>query len=233
MAKILLLEDDKDLSGLIASQLREQQLDVTVSDNGKQGLQLARSSPFDLLLLDLGLPELDGLDICRNLRQAKPLLPILVLTARNSEIDRVIGLENGADDYMGKPFSIPELLARIRAMLRRQKLMQESRPESAALQFRDLRIDPVKHEVLCRGQQVYLTAREFDLLHFLASHAGRVYNRGQLLDHIWGYTSSNYEHTVNSSINRLRNKIEADSNNPEFVITVRGVGYKFNDALPG
>ena len=218
MAKILLLEDDNDLAGLISSHLREQRIDVTVCDNGRQGLQLAASQPFDLLILDLGLPELDGLDICRNLRQDKPLFPILILTARNSEIDRVIGLENGADDYMGKPFSIPELLARIRAMLRRQKLMQDHQPDAAILRFNALEIDPVKHAVVCRGEHVYLTAREFDLLYFLARHAGRVYNRGQLLDHIWGYTSGNYEHTV-------------DSNNPEYVITVRGVGYKFNDSL--
>jgi two-component system OmpR family response regulator len=187
-------------------------------------------------VLDLGLPELDGLDVCKQLRQHNTKTAILMLTARNAELDRVLGLELGADDYMGKPFSLHELHARVRALLRRQAQLQNLSTQDSAgrqLNFVGLTIDPASHEVHCRGQAVSLTAREFDLLFFLASNAGHVYSREQLLNSIWGYTSGVYEHTVNSNINRLRNKLELDPANPDYILTVRGVGYKFHNGAGG
>ncbi len=231
MAKILVLEDDSDLAALIAQHLQAAEHDVTICDNGSLGLELGLTQPMDLLLLDLGLPELDGLDVCRRLRQRDELTPILMLTARNSEIDRVVGLELGADDYLGKPFSIRELQARVKALLRRQKLLQKAQHQTESepdIPAGELIIYPSRHEVTLRDSLVNLTAREFDLLYFLASHAGHVFSREQLLNNIWGYTSSIFEHTVNSNINRLRNKMERDPTKPEYIMTVRGVGYKFN-----
>ena len=232
MARILLLEDDTDISSLIVSHLRSLHYTVDLCANGAAGLQQALRHDYDLIIMDLGLPQIDGLDVCKQYRQANRLTPILMLTARDTEVDRVIGLEIGADDYMGKPFSIRELQARVRAILRRQDLVALHRhapQETTRIASGALSIDASKRTVRLDEREVLLTATEFELLYFLASNPGRVYNREQLLDHVWGYTNSLYEHTVNSNINRLRSKIEEDPSQPKFILTLRGVGYKFNE----
>jgi DNA-binding response OmpR family regulator len=181
-----------------------------------------------MMILDVMLPEVDGLEICRRLRGQGNNTPILMLTAKDAEIDRVLGLEMGADDYLTKPFSVRELQARVKAMLRRVELMSQPEPKSKApLSFGELAIDPDKRQVTLAGELLDLTSTEFDLLLYMASHPGMVFSRAQLLDNVWGYQHSGYEHTVNSHINRLRTKIEKDPSKPDYVLTVWGVGYKF------
>jgi DNA-binding response OmpR family regulator len=176
------------------------------------------------------LPGMDGMDVCRMLRNKKIYTPVLMLTARTSELDRVLGLEAGADDYLTKPFSVPELVARVNAIIRRSEQYQPDPGSKITerLSFGSLSVDPESRQVLVNGDSIELTAKEFDLLWHFASHPGRVYTREQLLSNVWGYGHSGYEHTVNSHINRLRSKIENDPANPRYVITVWGVGYKFN-----
>jgi len=184
------------------------------------------------VVLDLMLPGFDGLEVCRRLRAAPGYVPILMLTARSTELDRVVGLEIGADDYLTKPFSIPELLARIKALFRRAESLGRTalaEPDRATLARGELRIDADLRQVCIGGRQVSLTAKEFDLLWHFAGHPGRVYTRLQLLDQVWRYNHDGYEHTVNSHINRLRAKIEDDPSNPRYILTVWGVGYKFVD----
>ncbi|MBY6186214.1 response regulator transcription factor [Marinobacter hydrocarbonoclasticus] len=232
MANLLLIEDDEDINGLIALNLEALSHHVVRCRDGAEGYQLARSRRFDLIVLDLMLPGMDGLSICQQLRQQECHTPILMLTACNSETDRVVGLETGADDYLTKPFSVRELQARVKAQLRRASLTQESEPAAPEVMERGpLQLDPSRRRVELKGQEVELTGTEFDLLLYLARHPGRVYRRDQLLDAIWGYQHSGYQHTVNSHINRLRAKLERDPSHPEFVLTVWGIGYKFNDHL--
>lgn len=234
MAKILVIEDDVDLALLLTKHLQDNLYEVTHISDGSLGLQEAERGGYELLILDLGLPGMDGLELCRKFRQSDELTPILILTARDTEIERIIGLEIGADDYMGKPFSIRELLARVRAILRRQKILsrkQQINDDSGNIDAQGLTIDLNKRRITCHSTQIELTAREFDLLYFLASNPGQVFSRAQLLDSIWGYSNDYYEHTVNSTINRLRNKIEKDPTAPQFILTARGIGYKFNDSL--
>lgn len=189
---------------------------------------MARQGKYSLVILDLMLPDLDGIEVCRALRSERSYLPILMLTARSSEVDRVLGLEMGADDYLTKPFSIRELVARVKAIFRRMELMGENAKTSEALiQSNGLEIDCEKHEVRLDGEPVILTSKEFDLLVHFARHPGRVYRREQLLDQVWGYGYEGYEHTVNSHINRLRTKIERNPTKPRYILTVWGVGYKF------
>jgi DNA-binding response OmpR family regulator len=177
------------------------------------------------------LPGIDGLELCRRLRAQPNYLPILMLTAKSSELDRVLGLEVGADDYVTKPFSIRELLARVKALFRRVDAMAETPAESAeVLRSNGLEIDPARRQVRLDGAEVHLTGREFDLLLHFASHPGRVYSRAQLLDLVWGYGHEGYEHTVNSHINRLRAKIEHTPADPRYILTVWGVGYKFAES---
>ena len=227
--RLLLVEDDKDINQLICLNLEALDFNVTSCENGREGLALAVEGGFDLMILDVMLPEMDGLTLCKRLRQSKNFTPILMLTAKNSEADRVIGLEVGADDYLSKPFSILELQARVKAMLRRVQFNHYQDPVANAVDtFGELTIDRNKRRVSLRGDEVHLTAKEFDLLLYLACSPGRVYSRGDLLDAVWGYKHSGYEHTVNSHINRLRSKLEEDPANPIYVLTVWGVGYKFN-----
>ena len=242
MAKnILVIEDNADIARLVMVNLRSQQMQVDHAANGSAGLELALTGQYQLVILDLMLPGIDGLDICRNLRSEKVYTPVLMLTARTSELDRVLGLEVGADDYLTKPFSIPELVARVNAILRRSDQYQSSLESSLAtaasapLQFGTLSVDPDKRRVQLGDHDIELTAREFDLLWHFASNPERVFTRGQLLDSVWGYGHAGYEHTVNSHINRLRAKIESDPAKPQYVITVWGVGYKFsgNKVRPG
>ncbi|MFQ6024452.1 MAG: response regulator transcription factor [Acidiferrobacterales bacterium] len=229
--RILVIEDDRDIAHLLDLHLQDLSYEVDVAYDGAEGMARAEGEHYKLIILDLMLPSLDGLELCRRLRARSNHTPILMLTAKSSELDRVLGLELGADDYLTKPFSIRELLARVKAILRRVEVLSgaESKPQTALAEVNGLVIDPDRRKVTVRGKTVELTAREFDLLLHFARHPGRVYSRAQLLDQVWGYGHDSYEHTVNSHINRLRAKIEQDPAHPEFILTVWGVGYKLAD----
>jgi DNA-binding response OmpR family regulator len=234
--RVLLIEDHADIAQLIALHVQDLGCQVDKVESGEQGLELTKRYRYDLVILDLMLPGMDGLAVCRHLRSGEGFVPILMLTAKSTELDRVLGLELGADDYLTKPFSIPELLARIKALFRRvdalSQAQAETRADDAVIQVGHLRIDPVKYRVTVDGKEVSLTRKELDLLLQFAANPGRVYTRAQLLDLIWGRGHQGYEHTVNSHINRLRRKIERDPANPEFIVTVWGVGYKFTEVPP-
>jgi DNA-binding response OmpR family regulator len=227
--RILVVEDEREIARLVEIHLRDQGWEVTVCHDGPSGLAAASSGQFDLVVLDLMLPGVDGLEVCRRIRAAADYLPILMLTARSSELDRVLGLEIGADDYLTKPFSVRELVARVKAILRREEALADRVPESR-LEIGELTVDLDRRLVTKGEQEIELTAKEFDLLAFFAAHPGRVYSRAELLDHVWGYGHGGYEHTVNSHINRQRAKIEDDPGSPKLVLTVWGVGYKFAEA---
>ncbi|MEM1412652.1 MAG: response regulator transcription factor [Pseudomonadota bacterium] len=201
--------------------------DVTLAEDGHAGMALAFEGPWDLVILDLRLPGPDGLSICRALRREHAYVPVLMLTAKSTELDRVLGLELGADDYVTKPFSVSELMARVKAIFRRVESIENRFPgNTEQIEIADLVIDTGGREVRLAGNHVSLTAREFDLLVHFAHHPGQVFSRAQLLDQVWGYGHDGYEHTVNSHINRLRAKIEKDPAHPELISTVWGVGYK-------
>ncbi|MGD8926785.1 MAG: response regulator transcription factor [Thioalkalispiraceae bacterium] len=229
--QILIIEDNQDIANLVSLHLRDSGFAVDLAMDGQTGLDRALSQKYNLILLDLMLPKLDGLQICRELRNQKIVTPILMLTAKSTEIDRVLGLEIGADDYLTKPFSIQELLARVNAIFRRQEYDQSNsdNQNSNVIQFANFELNIDTRTVTRDNKEIELTAKEFDLFWYFASHPGRVYTRSQLLDQVWGYGHDGYEHTVNSHINRLRSKIEADPANPEYILTVWGVGYKFNN----
>jgi len=228
--RILIIEDNQDIANLVSMHLKDNNYSVDIESNGQSGLDRALTAEFQLIILDLMLPKLDGLQICRELRGQHVNTPILMLTAKSSEIDRVLGLEIGADDYLTKPFSIQELLARVKAIFRRIECYQnKSKSETNKnISIGQISLDADTRMVKQKDRAIDLTAKEFDLLWYFASHPGRVYTRSQLLDHVWGYGHDGYEHTVNSHINRLRSKIEDDPANPEFILTVWGVGYKFS-----
>lgn len=238
--KVLVIEDDRDLAELAKMHLSDLGVSVGLEFDGPAGLERALSEDWCLIILDLNLPSLDGLEVCRRLRAKESHTPVLMLTARTSELDRVLGLELGADDYLTKPFSVRELQARVKGILRREEwdsrettlVPAEALPEvsGAPLKFGDLFIDPQKHKVTLAGTPVNLTSKEFDLLVHFVRHPGMVYTRDQLLDAVWGAGYAGYEHTVNSHINRLRTKIEEDPAYPRYLLTVWGVGYKFADA---
>ncbi len=226
--RILVIEDERDIAKLLHIHLGEWADEVRLVHDGREGLRLAESEAWDALVLDLKLPGLDGLEICRRLRASNDYVPILMLTAKSTELDRVLGLELGADDYLTKPFSVIELNARVKALVRRFDASQGyQRSTRRHLSYEGLEIWADQRTVRVDGEEVTLTAKEFDLLHFFANHPDRVFNRAQLLDHIWGYGHDGYEHTVNSHMNRLRKKIEADSAQPRYIKTIWGVGYKF------
>jgi DNA-binding response OmpR family regulator len=229
--RILVVEDDPDISHLLEIHLRDNAYQVDVVGNGIDGLERASNHPYQLIVLDLMLPGIDGLEVCRRLRSQMVNVPILMLTARTSEIDRVLGLELGADDYLTKPFSIMELKARVKAILRRVDISSNQQQDDPGerIEAGSLLIDISGRNVFIEAQAVELTAREFDLLLYFARHPGRVFSRGQLLDQVWGYSHNGYEHTVNSHINRLRKKIEASPARTQYIETVWGVGYRFNE----
>ncbi len=234
--RILVVEDQRDIAELIAMHLRDLGHRIDCVHDGAAGYEAARSGRYDLVVLDVMLPGRDGLDIVRALRIDKVSTPVLMLTARSTELDRVLGLELGADDYLTKPFSIAELQARVRALLRRLHMHAPAAADSAGaagtaerIEAGDLLIDVASREVRLAGRPITLTAKEFDLLAHFARHPGRAFTRLQLLDAVWGTTFEGYEHTVNTHINRLRAKIEIDPANPRHVLTVRGVGYRFAD----
>jgi DNA-binding response OmpR family regulator len=226
--RILVVEDEKDIADLVALHLGDLCDELQSVNNGYDGLRLATSDNWDLIILDLMLPGPDGLEICRTIRRERPYQPVLMLTSKSSELDRVLGLETGADDYITKPFSVLELVARVRAIFRRVENLGQTAPETQTkITVGILSLDLARREVLLRDRHIELTAREFDLLVFFARHPGRVFRRAELLDQVWGYGHEGYEHTVNSHINRLRAKIEQDPSSPELIVTVWGVGYKF------
>ncbi len=229
--RILLIEDEQDIADLVALHLEDVCDEVVVARDGYEGMRLATSIDWSLIVLDLRLPGPDGLEICRTVRRDRPYQPILMLTSKSSELDRVLGLETGADDYLTKPFSVLELIARVRAIFRRlENMRQVPAPgdETQTVRAGNLSIDKSRREVRLGRRQIDLTAREFDLLDYFARHPGRVFRRADLLDQVWGYGHEGYEHTVNSHINRLRAKIENNPSKPEMIVTVWGVGYKFS-----
>lgn len=225
--RFLVVEDEADLARLIGLHLQDLQAQITHIDRGDLALERAIQERWDLIILDLRLPGLDGLDVCRELRNRGIDTPIMMLTARATELDRVLGLELGADDYLAKPFSSLELAARAKALLRRSEKKTAPVSEQNQRRIKNLRIDKIQRTVSNQTQPIELTAREFDLLWFFACNPGRVFSRTELLDKVWGYGYEGYEHTVNSHINRLRAKIETDPSAPELLLTVWGIGYKF------
>ncbi len=230
MKKVLIIEDDPNIADLVEIHLRDLGYELDRAGDGKTGLQRALSGEYVLIILDLMLPEMNGLEVCKALRAQQNNLPILMLTAKSEEIDKVLGLELGADDYLTKPFSIAELLARIKALMRRMEMNGEkeaNEKQDEQLRYGDLLIDLEKRRVLLAGKPIELTVKEFELLSLFARKPGRAFSRQELLDLIWGYQFAGYDHTVNSHINRLRNKIEKDPANPFFIRTVWGVGYRF------
>lgn len=227
--RILIIDDDPDIVNLLEMHLRDEGHVVNSVLDGEKGLAKVSAENVDLVILDLMLPGMDGLEICKRIRAEGGYTPILMLTCKSSELDRVVGLEIGADDYMTKPFSIRELQARVKALLRRVESLKTAsgKDDNQIIKSGDLVIDVLRREVILRESKIRLTAREFDLLVHFASNPGRVFSRTQLLDSIWGYAYEGQEHTVNSHINRLRAKIEDDPARPGLILTVRGVGYKF------
>lgn len=230
MEKALIIEDDRDISELVAIHLADMNLDVDKAYDGKDGLMKALSNNYRFILLDIRLPLLDGMEVCKRLRMEKVNTPVLMLTSKSEEIDKVLGLEMGADDYISKPFGIRELLARIKAVLRRYDMAKNPKQEEdLEIRCDHLYINVGMRIVEIDGSRIELSPKEFDLLVHLASNPGKTYTRMQLLNQIWGYEFEGFEHTVNSHINRLRSKIEANMNEPQFILTTWGVGYKFRE----
>lgn len=224
---VLVVEDEHDIAQLLKLHLAEQCDEVVIANNGHEAWHAAQQRHWGLIILDLGLPGIGGLEICRRLRERSRYTPVLMLTANDGEQERVHGLQTGADDYVTKPFCLPELLARVSAIFRRCDAFQANgAPLGHVERYRDLRLDIGAREVRIGAQAVALTAREFDLLVHFVQHPERVYSRAQLLDQVWGHGHQGYEHTVNSHINRLRAKIERDPSHPEYIVTVWGVGYR-------
>jgi DNA-binding response OmpR family regulator len=228
--QLLLVEDDDAVADVVALHMVQAGYRVHREADGRRAVAAVDRQRWDLVLLDIMLPGMDGLDVCRHVRARPGHLPIIMLSARTAEVHRVLGLELGADDYLAKPFSMLELTARVRALLRRVEQMQRPAAEAAPLRFGPWRLEPIRRELYRDQTLVPLTLREFDLLHFLLRHPLQVFSRAELLERVWGTAFDGYEHTVNSHINRLRNKIEADPHNPRRIATVWGVGYRFDPA---
>ncbi|WGL54993.1 response regulator transcription factor [Kluyvera intermedia] len=226
--KILLIEDDTDIATLLRLNLQDEGYQIAHEADGARALERLESEVWDAVILDLMLPSVDGLEICRRIRQMTRYLPVIIISARTSESHRVLGLEMGADDYLAKPFSVLELIARVKALFRRQEAMgQTLRLQSGSIASHGLNIDPLIREVRLHGEAIELTPREFELLYWFARHPGEVFSRLALLENVWGYQHEGYEHTVNTHINRLRVKIEKDPAEPDIILTVWGKGYKF------
>ncbi len=232
--RVLLVEDDVHIADLLALHLRDERFEVVHCADGDEGLRRLSEGGWDALALDLMLPGVDGLEICRRARAMTRYTPIIIISARASEVHRILGLELGADDYLAKPFSVLELVARVKALMRRvDALARNARMDAGSLAMAGLFIDPIAREASLGGKRLDLTPREFDLLYFFARQPGKVFSRMDLLNAVWGYQHEGYEHTVNTHINRLRAKIEADPAQPARILTVWGRGYKFaNDGGP-
>ncbi len=230
MSQILVIEDDKEIAQLIAIHLKDEFHDVQLIHDGHDGFLEAANGQYNLIILDLMLPGMGGLDICRMIRQNHMITPVLMLTSKSEELDKVLGLEIGADDYMTKPFSIQEFKARVKALLRRHNLsVGQNQQEVQKIYSKDLMIDLGKHQARINDKRLELTPKEFELLSLLAKNPGKTFTRAQLLQQVWGSEFSGFEHTVNTHINRLRTKLESNSQNPEYILTTWGVGYRFND----
>ncbi|MGE6577223.1 response regulator transcription factor [Paenibacillus xylanexedens] len=225
--KVLIIEDEPDISRILRDYLTKNQYEAAVAATGQDGLQIMDLIQPDYIILDIMLPDMDGIEVCREIRRRNNI-PILILSARGSDTDKVLGLGFGADDYMTKPFSLSELLARINAHFRRYDNMTSVGDRTGLLHLGNLVIDKKAYKVTLNGSEVSLSAKEFELLHYLASHKNQVFSKAQLLDAIWGYTTYGDENTVTVYIRRLREKIEADASHPTVLKTVWGVGYKFN-----
>lgn len=224
--KILVIEDEKDISRVIKDYLTVNGYEVLVVENGQEGQEAIDTVSPDFIILDIMLPDMDGIELCRQIRDHYNT-PVLILSARGSDTDKVLGLGFGADDYMTKPFSLSELVARIKAHLRRGSM--DSRPvHDELLQFGSLVIDKKAYKVTREGQEISLSAKEFELLHYLSKHKNQVFSKSQLLDAVWGYDSFGDESTITVYIRRLREKLESDPSTPMFIKTVWGVGYKFS-----
>jgi DNA-binding response OmpR family regulator len=226
--RVLLVEDDADIAEIVALHLRDEGYAVEHAVDGPTGLKQLEQHAWDAIVLDLMLPGIDGLEVCRRARAMGRYTPIIITSARGSEVHRVLGLEIGADDYLAKPFSVLELVARVRALLRRVDALARAQPDTSAVRVADLAVFPLEREVKIAGEAVELTPREFDLLYFFVSHPGKVFSRSELLDRVWGHRHDGYEHTVNTHINRIRAKIEADAAKPRRILTVWGRGYKLS-----
>jgi DNA-binding response OmpR family regulator len=227
---LLLIEDDDTIADVVHLHLTDAGYRLHREADGERAIRAIDARPWDLVLLDLMLPGADGWEVCRHIRAHHGHLPIIILSARSAEAHRVLGLELGADDYLTKPFSMLELIARVRALLRRVEQLRARSPENAQLDFGSFRLDPNRRELSMDGTSVPLTLREFDLLFFLARHPGQVFSRAQLLNRVWGSTFDGFEHTVNSHINRLRSKIDGVGAHAHLIETVWGVGYRFSAA---
>jgi DNA-binding response OmpR family regulator len=227
--KIAIVEDDVNIANLLKIILSEISNDITLLNNGWQALDNILANSYQLIILDLMLPGLNGMEVCKKIREKDTLTPILMLTSKSEIEDKVAGLEIGADDYLTKPFSNEEFLARAKVLLRRvSKIQQKEGQTKGSIAIKGLKIDPQGRAVTLEGATVDLTQKEFDMLYLLMSNAGRSYSRMDILDKVWGENFSGLEHTINSHINRLRLKIEPDINNPQFILTVWGIGYKFD-----
>ncbi|WP_295997912.1 response regulator transcription factor [Rugamonas sp.] len=226
--RILIVEDDMPIADLLRLHLQDEGYQVTHCADGNEGLAQLRAGRWDALILDLMLPGVDGLEICRQARAMPTYTPIIITSARSSEVHRILGLELGADDYLVKPFSVLELVARVKALLRRAAAMAKpGRGDNGALALNGVALDPITRQASADGKPLELTPREFDLLYFFVHHPDKVFSRLELLNQVWGYQHDGYEHTVNTHINRLRAKIEADPAQPVRILTVWGKGYRF------
>jgi two-component system, OmpR family, alkaline phosphatase synthesis response regulator PhoP len=234
MHNVLIIEDDTNIVELLSIHLNDLNCHIVSECNGQRGLAAAKEQSFDLIILDIMLPGMNGMEICRRIRQTDRHTPILILSSKSEEIDKVVGLETGADDYLTKPFSVREFIARVKVIFRRKEDAMTGRkevPDTGIIRFSELEIDTDKRKVTLNGTRVDLSPKEFDLITLLATNPGKSYNRKRLLNLVWGYDFEGYEHTVNSHINRLRGKIEEDIANPKFILTTWGVGYRFNEEL--
>jgi two-component system, OmpR family, alkaline phosphatase synthesis response regulator PhoP len=229
--KLLVIEDDQGIQQMLSDYFRHNGYEVATASDGETGIRAALDERPDAVILDVMLPKTDGYSVCRHIRERNPALPILILTAKDDVVDKVLGLEMGADDYITKPFSLRELEARLKSVLRRMraKVKDNEDDDQAPIIRGSLKIIPGRREVTINGKHVELTPKEFELLALFAAHPGRVYSRKYLLENIWDYTYSGYDRTIDSHINRLRAKIEADPEHPQMIQTVWGVGYKFAD----
>ncbi|MBC8154595.1 MAG: response regulator transcription factor [Bacteroidetes bacterium] len=231
MKKILIIENDALIVDLVRIHLRTLPANIITAAGGRDGLDQLTHQSVDLCILDVMLPDMDGIEICRQIRQRDKFIPVLMLTAKAQETDKIAGLEAGADDYLTKPFGIQELMARVRALLRRSGLGQAAPPVSPSIiTHQALRIHPADRIVTINGNRVELTPKEFDLLVLLAQNPGKSYSRKELLHLVWDYHTVGYEHTVTAHINRLRNKIESDFARPTYILTAWGVGYRFAES---
>ncbi len=228
---LLIIEDDESISSAIQEYFTRAGYHVSTAADGVAGVEAVAKARPDVVVLDLMLPKMDGLAVCKELRSKSPQMPILMLTAKDDIVDKVLGLEMGADDYITKPFSLRELEARIKSVLRRSRAgAAGDGQDEAPILHGNLRIDPVRREVTIGDKHIELTPKEFDLLRLFASNPGRVFPRKYLLEKIWDYSYEGYDRTIDSHINRLRAKVEQNPDNPQLVLTVWGIGYKFTDA---